>query len=145
MYPFSPYFPLYNRRRKRAPRTKFSTVSPDIDEKAIRDPDPRKMCAMIARAKAEALTGRVDKPALLVTADQVSALTARVCLLYLQISRSSAEFAYTSRRGCFGGHVPSFVSDTPQCNPSLLSLPRSFFQFSLLPTLTAPLRCPPPI
>ncbi|CAN0297862.1 unnamed protein product, partial [Laminaria digitata] len=49
----------------------FSTASPDIDEKAIRDPDPRKMCAEIARAKAEALVGRLDKPGLLITSDQV--------------------------------------------------------------------------
>ncbi|CAM9990838.1 unnamed protein product, partial [Scytosiphon promiscuus] len=49
----------------------FSTASPDIDEKAIRDADPRKMCAAIARAKARALAGRLDKHAVLVTADQV--------------------------------------------------------------------------
>lgn len=49
----------------------FSTASPDIDEKAIRDPDPRKMCAEIARAKAEALVGRLDRPGLLITSDQV--------------------------------------------------------------------------
>lgn len=53
-------------------RDQFSTASPDIDEKAIRDPDPRKMCAKIARAKAEALVGRLDGPGLLITSDQVS-------------------------------------------------------------------------
>lgn len=52
-------------------RSQFSTASPDIDEKAIRDPDPRKMCAEIARAKAEALVGRLDRPGLLITSDQV--------------------------------------------------------------------------
>lgn len=49
----------------------FSTASPDIDEKAIRDPDPRKMCAEIARAKARALVESLDKPGILITADQV--------------------------------------------------------------------------
>eukprot|EP00752_Nemacystus_decipiens_P004725 g4308.t1 len=49
----------------------FSTASPDIDEKAIRDPDPRKMCAEIARAKAGALVESLEKPGILITADQV--------------------------------------------------------------------------
>eukprot|EP00903_Cladosiphon_okamuranus_P016126 g14882.t1 len=49
----------------------FSTASPDIDEKAIRDPDPRKMCAEIARAKARSLVQNLNKPGILITADQV--------------------------------------------------------------------------
>ncbi|CAM9495228.1 unnamed protein product, partial [Hapterophycus canaliculatus] len=53
--------------------SQFSTASPEIDEKAIRDADPREMCAAIARAKAAELAGRVDERAILVTADQVFA------------------------------------------------------------------------
>lgn len=49
----------------------FTIASPDIDEKAIRDPDPRRMCAMIARAKAEALMEHLDNHGVLITVDQV--------------------------------------------------------------------------
>lgn len=62
-------------------RSQFSTASPDIDEKAIRDPDPRKMCAEIARAKAEALVGRLDRPGLLITSDQVGIYT---CIFFVE-------------------------------------------------------------
>ncbi|CBN74646.1 conserved unknown protein [Ectocarpus siliculosus] len=61
----------YRRRIMDSLGWEFSTASPDVDEKAIRDPDPRKMCAEIARAKARALAERLDKPAVLITADQV--------------------------------------------------------------------------
>jgi predicted house-cleaning NTP pyrophosphatase (Maf/HAM1 superfamily) len=37
----------------------FETISPDIDEKAIRDPDAHKLTLKIARAKAEALLPQV--------------------------------------------------------------------------------------
>lgn len=61
------------------PPFQFSTASPDIDEKAIRDADPRKMCAAIARAKAHALASRLDKRAVLITADQVCHCYGRCC------------------------------------------------------------------
>jgi MAF protein len=46
-------------------------LSPDIDEKAIRDDDPRVMTVAIARAKADALMARVSEPSILVTCDEV--------------------------------------------------------------------------
>lgn len=50
----------------------FETMSPDIDEKSIRDTDPVKLVLAIARAKAEALTQKVKEPCLLITSDQVT-------------------------------------------------------------------------
>ena len=64
---------------------KFTTMSPDIDEKAIRynwryyftvltlfrDPDPTKLTLMIANAKADALLSKVTEPSILITSDQV--------------------------------------------------------------------------
>jgi len=49
----------------------FSTLSPDIDEKAIRHPNPYLLPTLVARAKADALVKRVNIPALIITADQV--------------------------------------------------------------------------
>lgn len=49
----------------------FEIISPDIDEKAIRDPDPTQLTLKIARAKAEAIRRRVTKDAILITSDQV--------------------------------------------------------------------------
>src|SRR5690348_16127972 len=69
----------------------FSCMSPDIDEKAIRHPDPKEMTLMIARAKGQALLSKVltsfrkkhnsiakfvedkqiSEPTLLITSDQV--------------------------------------------------------------------------
>jgi septum formation protein len=49
----------------------FSTLSPDIDEKAIRHSDPYLLPVLVARAKADALLKRVNIPALIITADQV--------------------------------------------------------------------------
>jgi septum formation protein len=37
----------------------FICMSPDIDEKAIRHPDPKEMTLMIAKAKAQALLPKV--------------------------------------------------------------------------------------
>jgi septum formation protein len=51
--------------------TNVETLSPDIDEKAIRDPDPRVLTTKIANAKADALVPRVSKPCLLICSDQV--------------------------------------------------------------------------
>ncbi len=55
-------------------------LSPDIDEKAVRDPDPDKMVQDIADAKMELgargkLAGRDGDPDLVVTCDQVTPRT----------------------------------------------------------------------
>ena len=47
---------------------------PDIDEKAIRHDDPYTLPVLIAKAKAEAIIGRLDKnmsPFVLLTSDQI--------------------------------------------------------------------------
>lgn len=49
----------------------FDVMRADIDEKAIRHPDPSVLTVRIATAKADALLLRVRKPSLLITADQV--------------------------------------------------------------------------
>ncbi len=49
----------------------FEIVCPDIDERAIRDPDPEKLVLKLAFAKADALLSHIHKPALLITSDQV--------------------------------------------------------------------------
>lgn len=46
-------------------------MAADIDEKAIRFDDPKKLTMALALAKAEALRPRIKEPALLITADQV--------------------------------------------------------------------------
>jgi septum formation protein len=59
------------------PSFPFTTLSPDIDEKAIRHPDPRKMTLAIAKAKAEALKTKLNDtnvsshPTFLICSDQV--------------------------------------------------------------------------
>ncbi len=49
----------------------FSVMSADIDEKAIRDDNFVRLPERIAIAKAEALLPRIDRAAILITADQV--------------------------------------------------------------------------
>lgn len=49
----------------------FTVMAADIDEKAIRDPDPAELTLKIARAKAKALLPRIAEPAFLITSDQV--------------------------------------------------------------------------
>lgn len=49
----------------------FEAISPNIDEKAIRDENPEKLVLAIARAKADALKERISEPAILITSDQV--------------------------------------------------------------------------
>lgn len=49
----------------------FEVMAADIDEKAIRFEDPEKLTIALAKAKAEALVERIDKPSILITADQV--------------------------------------------------------------------------
>lgn len=49
----------------------FETMNPDIDEKAIRDRDPKKLTLALANAKADVLLAKVDGEALIITSDQV--------------------------------------------------------------------------
>lgn len=49
----------------------FTTMSPDIDEKAIRFDDPERLTLAIANAKADALIRVLTEPVILVTSDQV--------------------------------------------------------------------------
>jgi len=49
----------------------FEVMIPDIDEKQIRDEDPKQLTLKIARAKAEALLPKIKEPAILITSDQV--------------------------------------------------------------------------
>ncbi|OGL70140.1 hypothetical protein A3C17_02525 [Candidatus Uhrbacteria bacterium RIFCSPHIGHO2_02_FULL_53_13] len=49
----------------------FTCLAPDVDEKAIRDDDPKRLTLKIAHAKADALMPNIIEPSILVTADQV--------------------------------------------------------------------------
>lgn len=49
----------------------FESMSPDVDEKAVRDSDPKILTVKIATAKGDALVKKIPEPAILVTADQV--------------------------------------------------------------------------
>lgn len=49
----------------------FETMSPDIDEKAIRCEDHYRLPILIAQAKRDAIIARLTKPAVVITADQV--------------------------------------------------------------------------
>ncbi|MCH8049247.1 Maf family protein [Patescibacteria group bacterium] len=50
----------------------FESISPDIDEKAIRRDDPKELVLAIAHAKADVLEKQITEPALLITSDQVT-------------------------------------------------------------------------
>ena len=50
---------------------KFDVLISDIDERAIRDSNPKKLTSKLANAKALVLLEKIKFPALLVTADQV--------------------------------------------------------------------------
>jgi septum formation protein len=49
---------------------RFETMAADIDEKAIRDEDPRRLTLLLAHAKADALLPRI-RAGLLIASDQV--------------------------------------------------------------------------
>lgn len=49
----------------------FEVLIPNIDEKAIRDSDPKALVLKLACAKADALLPYISEPALLITSDQV--------------------------------------------------------------------------
>lgn len=55
-------------------RWHYDVIVPDIDEKAIRNPDPHLLPVVIAKAKATAILSRIDDsrgPFVLLTADQI--------------------------------------------------------------------------
>jgi septum formation protein len=49
----------------------FEVISPDIDEKAIRHSDPKKLTMALAHAKMDALLPRLKEDAIVITSDQV--------------------------------------------------------------------------
>jgi septum formation protein len=49
----------------------FEVMSADIDEKAIRFDDPKKLTLALAHAKTDALLEKIKEPAILITSDQV--------------------------------------------------------------------------
>ena len=49
----------------------FDVVSPNINEKLIRNSDPEKLVLSIALAKAKAIVDKIKEPAIIITADQV--------------------------------------------------------------------------
>ncbi len=65
----------------------FETVSPDIDEKAIRRDDPKQLVLALAAAKSAAIRGRLKEPAILITCDQVVVCGGRI----LEKPRDEAE------------------------------------------------------
>lgn len=50
----------------------FEVITPDIDEKAIREDDPAKLALKLANAKLDALLERVTEPAIVIAAGQTS-------------------------------------------------------------------------
>jgi septum formation protein len=56
----------------------FEVLTANINEKAIRLPDPRELVLAIATAKADALLKRVDDNTILVTCDQVVAVGSEI-------------------------------------------------------------------
>lgn len=50
---------------------KFRVIDPNIDEKAIRNKDPKKLVLAIARAKAQAILSRINEAAIIITSDLV--------------------------------------------------------------------------
>lgn len=49
----------------------FTVMDPNIDEKAIRDDNPKQLVLLLAKAKAAALVPKIPEPAILITSDQV--------------------------------------------------------------------------
>jgi len=57
----------------------FDVLTADIDEKAIRDPDPSALVLKLAQAKAQAILPKIGEPAILITADQVVVSNGAIC------------------------------------------------------------------
>ena len=56
----------------------FTTISPDIDERAIRRDDPRELVTAIAQAKMDAVLEMVQGDAIVITSDQVMVVDGQV-------------------------------------------------------------------
>ena len=68
----------WRRKEMEAMGLPFTAMSADIDEKAIRHPDPAILTWHIALAKASVLTERIQEPSWLVTCDQVAVFRGEV-------------------------------------------------------------------
>jgi len=56
----------------------FESMSPDIDERAVRRADPSELVQALAEAKSQALRSRLKEPCILITSDQVVVCGGRV-------------------------------------------------------------------
>lgn len=56
----------------------YEIMHADVNEKAIRHPDPEKLTVALAKAKAEALLKKITGPAILITADLVVVLNGTI-------------------------------------------------------------------
>lgn len=56
----------------------YEILTADIDEKQIRDQDPKKLVLLLAHAKADAILPKISEPGLLITADQVIVCNGRI-------------------------------------------------------------------
>jgi septum formation protein len=88
----------------------FETVSPDIDEKAIRRERPEDLVLAIAEAKNLAVRGRLSEPAIVVTSDQVVVADGKV----LEKPRDRAEARQFISRA--GDHPASTVTAVVAAN-----------------------------
>ncbi|MEY4744364.1 MAG: hypothetical protein RL272_309 [Candidatus Parcubacteria bacterium] len=69
---------LWRRKELQATGLRFTVLAADIDEKAIRHPDPVILTLHIAVAKASALLARIAEPSILITSDQVAVFRGEV-------------------------------------------------------------------
>ncbi len=83
----------------------FTAMAADIDEKAIRHPDPAILTWHIAVAKAAALLPRVPRPSLLITCDQVAVFRGEI-----REKPSSADEARRWLRGYAGTSVSTVTT-----------------------------------
>src|SRR3990167_2412936 len=85
----------------------FDVLPPNIDEKAIRSSDPKKLPALLARAKTDALLPKISGEALLITSDQVVSFEGQIrekpeteaeARKFLETGHESANETYTAVR-----------------------------------------------
>jgi|SRR3989338_246003 len=83
----------------------FDVLPPNIDEKAIRSSDPKKLPALLARAKTDALLPKISGEALLITSDQVVSFEGQIrekpeteaeARKFLETGHESANETYTA-------------------------------------------------
>lgn len=80
---------VYRKKRLEEAGYSFSTMTADIDEKAIRTNDFKKLPLLLAHAKADALLPRISEPSILITSDIIV-----VCNGELREKPDSIEQAY---------------------------------------------------